>query len=113
MDPFTRSVAIVAAAVIVQMALGAWQQRAGVEYLKLYEICTGRRALYREGDPHPIMLFLRPSLGEPNVFKKQDNAMLEQSRLRYMRRRNIFVAGTLLDWALLTLLLNVNTSSAG
>jgi hypothetical protein len=106
----SRSVLIVAAAVFLQMGLAAWQARAGVDYAKLYEARTGRKMLSRASDPHPIVMLLRPGAGEPRFFgqQKQSEPELERSRQRYTWRRNVFVIGTLLDWAALAVLLSAN-----
>jgi hypothetical protein len=99
---------ITVAGVVIQMALAFWQGDAGFQYAKSYEARTGRRAFLSKDDPHPIMFLLRPSLGEPKLFAKQSDAPLEASRGRYIWRRNVFIIGTLLDWTVLIVLLNIN-----
>ncbi|MDQ6873317.1 MAG: hypothetical protein M3037_15140 [Gemmatimonadota bacterium] len=96
---------ILIAGVVIQLLLTHWQFRAGMDYARLYESRTGHLVLLHGIDPWRILL--SPSLREPGFTRVQEDPELEAMRTRYVSRRNLFIAGTLLDWLMLYLFLNV------
>ena len=104
-DPITRSWVVLVVGIVIQLVLVAWQLRAGLDYARLYESRTGRLVLLHGIQPYRILL--SPSLREQDFNRRQADPVLEEMRTRYVGRRNVFIVGTLLDWLMLYVFLNV------